>query len=52
MPQNATPKGVTALPNAGATPKGEATDLIGFVFAVIFFLHFPPRNRVSSPKTA
>jgi hypothetical protein len=31
--------------------KGEATDFIAFVFALIFFLHFQPKNRMSSPKT-
>jgi hypothetical protein len=30
---------------------GEATDSIAFALAVVFFLHFQPKNRVSSPKT-
>jgi hypothetical protein len=34
------------------SPKGEATDLIAFAFAFIFFLRFQPKNRMSSPRTA
>jgi hypothetical protein len=42
----------TALPKAGALiPKGEATDFITVTFTAIFFRHFLPKNRMSSPKT-
>jgi hypothetical protein len=30
--------------------ESEAADLIAFVFALKFFLHFQPKNRMSSPK--
>jgi hypothetical protein len=33
------------------SPKGEATDSIAVVFACFIFLHFSPKNRMSSPGT-
>ena len=51
---NRAPTGATALPEHGrgdSEAEGEATDLIAFVFALIFFLQIQPKNRMSSPKT-
>jgi hypothetical protein len=31
--------------------EGEATDSVAFVPAIIYFLRFQPRKRMSSPKT-
>jgi hypothetical protein len=59
-------KAATALPKTGPptsvfarwgvtperSPKGEASDLLPLLLGLyIFFLRFPPKNRMSSPKT-
>jgi hypothetical protein len=45
----------TALPwaasNGRSEAAGEATDLIAFAIAVVFILHFQPKNHMSSPKS-
>src|SRR6266550_6486365 len=55
----------TALPKTGSptsvfahwgvmperSPKGEVTESIAFAFVFIFLSRFPPKNRMSSPKT-
>jgi hypothetical protein len=36
---------------AGAKPEGQATDSVAFASSFFFFSHFPPKNRMSTPKT-
>jgi hypothetical protein len=39
------------LDSALAGPSPQATDSIVVVFALIYFSRFPPKKRMSSPKT-
>jgi hypothetical protein len=48
----AVPEGPAACRRPERSPQAEATDLIAFVVAVVFFFCFQPKNRMSSPKTA
>jgi hypothetical protein len=51
VPPKAGPKRRFRSAEGGSEAAGEATDLIAFAFALIFFLQIPPKNRMSSPKT-
>jgi hypothetical protein len=51
VPKESGPQALPLCRRPEQSPKGEATENIAFAVACFFLLRFPPKNRLSSPKS-